>query len=82
MILFNEDLFTNTCIIDFKTKNITFIKMAKLLKDMGIENHLFMLALTQPELQGIDPHDPNLTEEQKLRIAYECKINHIISLIY
>lgn len=46
-----------------------------MLKKMGVKNNSFMLVLTQPELQGIDPHSPNLTQEQKMRIAMECKIN-------
>ena len=45
------------------------------LKKMGVKNHLFMLVLSQPELVGVDPHSPNLTEEQKHRIAYEAKTN-------
>lgn len=75
MILFNEDIYKQKCIIDTNTKNTSFIKMSIMLQKMGIKNHLFMLVLTQPELQGLDPHSPNLTEQQKLRIAYECKIN-------
>jgi hypothetical protein len=34
-----------------------------------------MLVLHNPKLQGVDPHDPNLTHEQKLDIAIECKTN-------
>lgn len=77
MILFNEDFarYPGT-IVDTRTNNMSFIKMAMILNKMCIENHLFFLALTQPELQGYDPH--NLRDnsvELKQRIAYECKIN-------
>jgi hypothetical protein len=75
LILFLEDVLKQSCIIDKKTKNKSFLKMSVLLKRMGVKNHLFMLALTQEELQGVDPNSDNLTEEQRLRIAYECKIN-------
>ena len=50
--------------------------MHMVLKRMGISNNLFPLALYQPELSHIDPH--NLTDtskELRLRIATECKIN-------
>ncbi len=75
MILFDSDLYEQKCIIDFKTKNITFIKMAKLLKDMGIKNHLFFLVMYDDTLQGVNPHASDLSEEIKLRIAAECKRN-------
>jgi hypothetical protein len=75
MILFKEDLLTHKCIIDYNTSNKSFLKMSMVLKKMGVKNHLFMLALSQPELVGVDPHSPNLTSEQEHRIAYEAKTN-------
>jgi hypothetical protein len=76
MILFLEDWarFPNA-IPDYKTKNESFLRQAHVYKTMGIKNHLFLLALMQPELQGVDPHDPNLTLEQKAMIGLECKYN-------
>ncbi len=61
---------------DANTRNSSFIRMFAILKRMGVENNKFFLAITQPELSGIDPH--NLTdnsEELKLKIALECKRN-------
>ena len=63
-------------IIDTKTKNTSFLRFALLLKSMGIKNHSFCLSLLNPELQGVDPHDPNLTDAQKLAIALECNQNY------
>jgi hypothetical protein len=42
---------------------------------MGIKNHAFILALVNPKLQGVDPYSKNLTQEQILMIAVECKLN-------
>jgi len=42
---------------------------------MGVENNTFLLALHDVTLKGIDPYSKNLTEEQIVRIATECKIN-------
>ena len=75
MILFLEDYAKQGAIVDYQTSNKSFIKMAMVLKSMGIKNNKFMLALYNPKLQGVNPHDPNLTTEQKLMVAYEVKIN-------
>lgn len=64
-----------TAIADTQTKNRSFVRLAALYKSMGIKNHTFMLALINPELQGVDPHDPNLTAEQIAMISVECKLN-------
>lgn len=60
---------------DFQTKNITFLRLARVYKAMGIKNYAFLLALMTPELKGVDPHDPNLTDHQKYLIGRECKYN-------
>ena len=49
--------------------------MSILLKRMGVKNHYFFLALYDKSLLNVDPHSKDLTTEQRLRIAYECKIN-------
>jgi len=75
-ILFREDWekYPNA-IIDTKTKNTSFIRLAALYKEMGIKNHAFLLQLHNQELQGLDPFDPNLSLEQMAMIAIECKQN-------
>ena len=57
---------------DIKTKNISFLKVSKKLRDRGVKNNKFMLELKDPTLQGVDPYDPNLTADQKIRIYAEC----------
>jgi len=76
MILFEEDWYRYpSAIVDLKTKNKSFLRLAGLYKHMGIKNHTFLLALHDPDLQGIDPHDENLTDDLKLKIAIECNVN-------
>ncbi len=76
MILFKEDWdrYPNA-IVDTQTSNKSFVRLAALYRDMGIENHTFILSLLNPELQGVDPFDPNLTTQQVAAIAVECKAN-------
>ncbi len=61
---------------DINTKNQSFIKTWLALKRMGIKNNKFFLYLHDPELAGIDPHNlKDDSEELKLRIGYESKVN-------
>lgn len=62
-------------IADTKTTNKSFIKMAQTYRSLGIKNYYFHLALLQPQLQGVDPYDPNLTVLQKSQILWECDNN-------
>ncbi len=62
-------------ICDTSTTNKSFLHYAATLRDMGIRNHHFCLALHNRALVGVDPHDPNITKIQMLAIAQECKIN-------
>lgn len=64
-----------TAIVDYQTKNKSFIRLASVYRLMGIKNHTFLLALINPALQGVDPYDPNLTLEQKIAISVECRVN-------
>ncbi|QNI21002.1 large terminase subunit [Vibrio phage vB_pir03] len=62
-------------IVDTQTTNTSFLELAETYRQMGVVNCMFPLALYQPELQGVDPFDPNLSLEMKLRIADETKYN-------
>lgn len=61
---------------DLKTKNESFIRLARLYKEMGLSNYQFPLALHNPKLQGIDPHDENIDEYTAGLIAVEAKMNY------
>lgn len=60
---------------DYTTKNKSFLKIAALYKKMGVENHTFMLALHNPDLEGVDPYAEDLTPAQEVAVAVESKIN-------
>lgn len=60
---------------DLNTPNSSWIRLCGVLKAMGVNNHLFPLALHNPELIGLDPYDPELSNEQKIAITLECKEN-------
>lgn len=62
-------------IYDIKTKNISFLKVSKQLKDHGVKNNKFMLVLYDESLVGIDPYSDDLTAEQQIRIYKEICMN-------
>lgn len=62
-------------VIDTETNNESFIKLALLLKKMEIKNHAFCLALHNPKLKGVDPHNPDITPEEIAMVAEECSVN-------
>lgn len=56
------------------TKNQSFLKMHKYLKDNGIKNNKFFLALFDTDLQNVDPY--KVTDiRTRAKIITECKIN-------
>lgn len=61
--------------VDYNTKNKSFLDYASLLYQMGIKNWAWPLALHDPKLQGVDPYDPHLSEEMKKRVGYELQNN-------
>lgn len=62
-------------IIDYQTKNETFLRVAEIYHRMGVKNCAFHLSLLDPDLQGVDPYSENLTLVQKAKIVRECKRN-------
>lgn len=58
------------------TKNKSFLDMYHYLKSMGIHNCEFMLTLVDPDLDGINPHDPNLNAYYKQKVLRECMVNY------
>lgn len=76
MILFSSDWakYPNA-VVHYSTKNRTWVEFAVLLKNMGVENHLFHLSLLQPELEHVDPFDPELDFDTKTKISMEAQYN-------
>ena len=64
-----------TAKIHLTTKNKSFVRQASVYRAMGIKNHAFLLALVNPELEFVDPHDPAITIENMLLVGAECKVN-------
>ena len=76
MILFESDWDNYpTAIVHLNTSNKTFLETSMLLRDMGISNHAFMLALLDPTLDGVNPYDEKLSTDIIIRITNECKNN-------
>lgn len=61
--------------IQYNTTNVSFLKVAKLLKEKGIKNNTFFLKLYDESLLNVNPHDPNITDDQKNRIIIEVTRN-------
>lgn len=66
----------NKIFYDSQTSNSSFIKMSEYLSKNGIKNNKFFLTILDKELIGIDPFDPNLTEDVKNKIITECRNNY------
>lgn len=76
MILFLKDWKKYpTATINYETKNKSFLRYAGLLKAMGVKNHAFCLALINPDLQNVDPHDSMLTMDDIAKVITEAKSN-------
>ena len=58
-----------------ETSNKSFLEMHYFLKAKGIKNNKFFLVIYDPGLMGVDPRDPNLTVQMKLRVLRECSVN-------
>ena len=62
-------------IYEITTNNRSFLVVSQQLKEHGVKNNKFMLALYDEKLVGVDPYSPDLTEEQKIRIYREIRLN-------
>lgn len=73
-ILFQEDwdLYPEA-IVDYKTRNTEFVRLAALYREMGV-NADWLLALHNPELQGVDPFNVDSIEVAEMVLA-ECEEN-------
>lgn len=78
MILFEsdwEDERFQHAIVDVECPNKSFLQYALLLKEMGVKNYKWPLALLNPDLKGKDPFNPNLSQEEALMFGEEFKLN-------
>ena len=61
--------------LQMNTKNKSFLDMHHYLKSIGVTNNAFMLALIDPDLANINPHDPHLNPYYKQKVLRECLCN-------
>lgn len=72
MILRRSDwAFYPDAVYDLNTSNESFLKLAFIHRELGVKEWYLCLALTLPELSGIDPHSSTLDFETKTKISYE-----------
>lgn len=64
-----------TAIPHLSTTNDSWKRLAGVYREMGIKNHAFPLALHNPDLEFVDPHNPFITEEEILMVMDECYDN-------
>ena len=65
-----------TIFIHKSSTNQSFLNMHYYLKNKGIQNNDFFLALLDSGLAGVDPRDPNLPVYMKARVLQECRVNY------
>lgn len=71
-----DDWMKYPAVIQDNTKNLSFLRISKILKMLGIKNNHFMLALHDRSLLHVDPHDlNNITPDLATRIFLECRRN-------
>lgn len=77
MILFESDWDRYpSANIHVNTQNETWKHIAIIYRDeMYIKNWRWPLAIIDQKLQYVNPHDPFLSEEMKIRVVNECSIN-------
>lgn len=75
IILFAEDWERSNAYPHLTTTNRSFVHLARLLKGMGIKNHMFFLALVDQRLKEVDPFSPSITDEEIGLICQEISIN-------
>ena len=71
-----QNSITTTVYSQLSTTNQSFLDMHYFLKERGIKNNDFFLALLDPGLAGVDPRDPTLPAHMKARILQECRLNY------
>ena len=74
-VRFLKDFYRYKAAPDLKTQNTSFIRTAEIFRQQGIKNYYFLLQLNNKLLQGVDPYAEDLTNEQRLMIAEECRTN-------
>ena len=76
MILFKDDWKKYPgAMIHTATTNTSWVRMAAIYKQMGVNNFFFHLALHDKRLEHVNPYADKLTDELKALIRKECTLN-------
>ena len=67
---------TVTAYYHMSTSNQSFLNMHYFLQQKGIENNKFFLVIYDPDLIGVDPRDPNLNRNMRMKVLRECIRNY------
>lgn len=74
-VRFLKDFHLYKAAADRKTKNESFIRTSEIFRLQGIKNFYFLLQLNNPMLVGVDPHDPNISNEHATMVFEENRTN-------
>ena len=75
MVISQQPQFVANITYHMSTTNQSFLDVHYYLKERGIKNNAFFLAIYDTTLIGVDPRDPRLPFEMKKRILAECTRN-------
>ena len=75
MVVSQQAQFVANITYHMSTTNQSFLDMHYYLKERGIKNNAFFLAIFDTDLIGINPRDPRLPFEYKKKVMAECYRN-------
>jgi hypothetical protein len=61
--------------LNWESTNTSFLKVALLLKNAGVDNYHFMLKLYDEDLKDVDPYDTNISPEMMGKVLTEVTKN-------
>lgn len=75
MVVSQQPQFVANITYHMSTTNQSFLDMHYYLKEKGIKNNAFFLAIFDTDLIGVNPRDPRLPFEYKKKVLAECYRN-------
>lgn len=72
MVVSQQPQFVANITYHMSTTNQSFLDMHYYLKERGIKNNAFFLAIFDTDLIGVNPRDPRLPFEMKKKVLAEC----------
>ena len=72
LVISQQSQFVANITYQMSTANQSFLDMHYYLKERGIKNNAFFLAIFDTDLIGVDPRDPRLPFAMKQKVLAEC----------